>query len=200
MYMTTPDMDESMVDKKTDNKFWVRMKWGDHCISPPYSCKNKNLTPIGIDLDNSGAVEAIRGEFVIDITGNHFPETLDEWFAPTEGILIDTTVGLENGINGEHLFGDMGGTYDDGFEKLAEHDDNEDGFINGQELEGLAIWIHANSNAQLDDGELSSLADHGIINLNTKHKFLKSFVTLEDGSILLMQDLFFSEEEQTTMA
>lgn len=68
MYMETKEMDEAMVDKKTENDFWVRMKWGDHCYSPKYKCKNKNLTPIGIDLDGSGAVEAIRGEFMIDIT------------------------------------------------------------------------------------------------------------------------------------
>ena len=188
-----------MMGRKDKNKygkeFYVRFKVGDK-VCKEYMCKNKNMTPLGIDLDHSGAVEAIRGEFIIDITGDAFAETLDEWFAPTEGILIDTSLGLENGINGQHLFGNMGGAYLDGFEKLATHDLNGDGVVSGDELEFLAIWTDANSNAQLDEGELSTLASHKIVSLNTEHTNLKSSVILSDGSSLMMEDLVFSEEEK----
>jgi hypothetical protein len=168
-----------------------------HTVCQRHLCKNKNMTPLGIDLDRSGAVEAIRGEFVIDITGDSFVETLEDWFAPTEGILIDTSFnGLQHGIvTGQHLFGNMGGAYLDGFEKLATHDLNGDGVVSGDELEFLGIWTDTNSNAKLDDGELSTLASHNIVGLNTAHTNLKSTVILSDGSSLLMEDLVFAEEE-----
>jgi hypothetical protein len=180
--------------------FNVVFKVGNQ-ICQQHLCKNKNMTPLGIDLDRSGAVEAIRGEFVIDITGDSFVETLEDWFAPTEGILIDTSFnGLQNGIvTGQHLFGNMGGAYLDGFEKLATHDLNGDGVVSGDELNFLAIWTDANSNAKLDDGELSTLASHNIVGLNTAHTNLKSTVILSDGSSLLMEDLVFAEEELETI-
>lgn len=195
------DMQKDIGRKDKDiytKEFYVSFKVGDQ-VCEHVVCKNKNMTPLGIDLDRSGHVEAIRGEFIIDITGDVFVETLDEWFAPTEGILIDTSFGLENGINGKHMFGNMGGVFLDGFEKLTTHDIDGDGVVSGDELESLAIWIDANSNAQLDDGELSTLASHNIVSLNTQHKNLKSFVILSDGSSLLMEDLVFSEEEQATI-
>lgn len=114
-------------------------------------------------------------------------------FAPTEGILIDTSHDILNGvITGQHLFGDQGGTYADGFEKLEEHDDDEDGIISGVELDGFMIWTDANSNTILDDGELSTLESHGIVALHTMHSDMVSYADLEDGSKMRMEDLWFS--------
>jgi hypothetical protein len=95
--------------------------------------------------------------------------------------------------------GNMGGAYLDGFEKLATHDLNGDGVVSGDELNFLAIWTDANSNAKLDDGELSTLASHNIVALNTAHTNLQSTVILSDGSSLLMEDLVFAEEELETI-
>ena len=193
------DIEHALNSKEYGKYFYGSFGNDPECKEHKFQCKNKNLTPIGIDLDRSGEVETIRGEFIIDLTGDHWVETLDEWFSPTEGILIDTSFGLENGINGQHLFGDMGGTYLDGFEKLALHDKNGDGKISGAELEGLAIWMDANSNAELDDDELSTLESHDIVSLTTKEEHAVSFVTLSDGSTLKMEDLYFSEEELETV-
>ena len=198
-YIDTWKMDKELVDKK-DKEFWLSMYYDHSCYSRKIECKNKNLTPIGLDLDGSGSVEAVRGEFVIDITGDHFPETLDEWFAPTEGILVDTSYGLENGINGQHLFGDMGGTFKNGFEKMAQLDKNADSVLSGEELGNLALWVDANSNAKLDEGEIKSLESYGILNISTKHKYMKSHATLADGSAMVVQDLFFSLEEKAPVA
>jgi hypothetical protein len=192
MFQTLGRKDKGIYGKD----FHVQFKVGN-TVCQKYMCKNKNMTPLAIDLDRSGAVESIRGEFVIDITGDSFVETLADWFAPTEGILIDTSFdGLQHGIvTGQHLFGNMGGAYLDGFEKLATHDLNGDGVVSGDELEFLAIWTDTNSNAKLDAGELSTLVSHNIVGLNTAHINLKSTVILADGSSLLMEDLVFSEEE-----
>ena len=150
-------------------------------------------TPIALDIDHSGAVERIYKEVTIDITGDGDMENLSEWFAPEEGILIDTETAIVNGVvDGNHLFGDQGQTFSDGFEKLERHDDNKDGEVSGAELEGLAIWQDKNSNARLDEGELSTLESHGIVSLSTFHEEYVSEATLADGSTMVMEDLFFS--------
>jgi len=195
------DLDEALVDKKTEQHFYLHFYTSDECYSPhSVKCKNKNLTPIGLDLDGSGEVETIRGEFHIDLTGDHFPETLDTWFAPTEGILINTLYGLENGVNGEHLFGDMGGAFDNGFAKLAVLDANDDGLVSGKELTKLAVWRDANSNAVLDEGEMKSLEFYGIVSLSVNPTHLRSSALLEDGSVMLMEDLYFTRTEREAIA
>jgi len=190
-YLPTPGMkwDNKDIDEK---EFAMRFIDENGCPSRPFECNNKNLTPLGLDLDKSGEVETIRGEFEIDLTGDHFPEMLDTWFAPTEGILINTAYGLENGVNGEHLFGDMGGAFKNGFAKLAVLDVNGDGIISGNELSTLAIWRDANSNAALDEGEMSTWESYGIVSLSVSHKHLVSSAMLEDGSMMKVEDLYFT--------
>jgi hypothetical protein len=152
----------------------------------------KNYTPIALDLDRSGGVEHIAGTFYIDITGDGVIDQLQEWFAPTEGILINLDHGVTDGlISGHHLFGDQGGNFSDGYHKLGMHDDNADQYVTGDELDGLAIWTDVNSNARLDDGELSSLADHQIVALSTRHEDFVSEAILVDGSTVMMEDLWF---------
>jgi len=160
------------------------------------SCK---YTPIAFDLDGDGKVGHItsRAGFEIDITGDGDVEHLSEWFSPKEGILIDAhnKEGLKdfkNGvITGDHLMGDMGGEYTDGFAKLATYDDNCDDKLTGEELDGLYIWQDKNSNLILDDGELFELSDFNIVALNTIHDDFKSHAVLADGSTMLMEDLWF---------
>jgi len=167
------------------------------------SCK---YSPIAFDLDHSGDVGMISkpGGFEIDITGDDDKEHLSQWFAPTEGILIDKKAeeGLEdfkNGIiTGDHMMGDMAGEYTDGFAKLATYDDNCDDKLTGEELDGLYIWIDKNSNTLLDEGELHTLKDYGIKEISTVHNDLKSHAVLENGSTMLMQDLWFDTFDPTT--
>ena len=145
-----------------------------------------------MDIDRSGAVERQVGSFIIDITGDGEYEELSQWFAPTEGILVDiSNQSVDGSISGVQLFGDEGGNYADGFEKLATHDNDGNGIVEGKELEGMAIWVDANSNAKLDEGELSTLKDHKIVGLMTSNDNLVSRAILEDGSEMVMEDLYF---------
>jgi len=170
------------------------------------SCK---YSPIAFDLNKDGVVGHITDNtvgFKIDITGDGDEEHLSEWFAPDEGILIDThnkdgLEDFENGIiTGDHLMGDMAGKYTDGFAKLATYDDNCDDKLTGKELDGLYIWVDTNSNLILDEGELHKFSDFGIVALNTIHDDLKSYAELEDGSPMLMQDLWFNAFHERRMA
>lgn len=150
-------------------------------------------TPIALDIDGSGAVERIQGEFYIDLAASGETTKLHEWFAPTEGILIDTSVEIFNGtITGEHLFGDMGDKFEDGFEKLEVHDGNGDNIIQGEELENIAIWVDGNSNTKVDEAELHDLSTFGIVALNTFSHDKKSYAVLQDGYFMMMEDLFFA--------
>ena len=99
-------------------------------VSPrgPGGWKTCQYSPIAFDLDYSGSVERLTGlEFDMDITGDGEMETLHEWFGPKEGILVFLGRKLTNAeietsisITGQHLMGDMGGQYTDGFDKLAD--------------------------------------------------------------------------------
>jgi hypothetical protein len=151
-------------------------------------------SPIALDLDRSGAVEHISGNFEFDLTGNGIKEELTEWFGPKEGILVDSNyTGFETGqLIGWHLFGDLEGTFNDGFEKLALHDFNHDGVVSGDELDGIVVWIDANSNAALDENELSTLDSHGVVSLSLSHdeNYISS-ATLRDGTVIVTEDKWF---------
>lgn len=157
--------------------------------SKPVTCDFKAYSPIGLDIDGSGSIERIAGEFGFDFDADGATETVSEWFAPTEGILFDTRI--EGPVTGAHLFGDQGGLFSDGFEKLARLDANGDGWVTGAELDGLAIWTDANSNARLDPGEQSALADYAVVGLATDHVDFVSQARLADGSTMVTEDLWF---------
>lgn len=126
---------------------------------------------------------------------------MDEWFAPTEGILIDDPNSGE--ITGEHLFGDEGSRYEDGYAKLSKlKDKNEDGIISGDELDGLKIWVDLNSNAELDKvTELFDLNDErldiNIESISTVDEKFVSSATQFDGTDIMTEDLWFKERENS---
>lgn len=146
-------------------------------------------SPIALDLNRDNNVGRIAGTFQFDIDNNGELDSLSEWFSKEEGILFNASIDGE--ITGEHLFGNVPGKFENGYAKLAELDTNNDGSISGAELTPLAIWTDKNSNAVLDTGETSTLADHGIVSLSTEQVMYKSTATLTDGSKMLTEDLWF---------
>jgi hypothetical protein len=154
------------------------------------TCSTISVTPIALDTDSSGGVERISGKFSFDINGDGFDEDLLHWFSPTDGILITKDFGTK--ISGNHLFGDTGRKFADGFAKLALEDVNGDGQLMGQELSKLAIWTDINSNTMVDEGEISSLESHSIEQLSVEHYKYASRATLDNGKTMLMRDLWFA--------
>jgi len=157
--------------------------------SPVTECVTLRVTPIAIDTNESGQVEFIAGHFAFDVDGDGTEEQLTQWFNPDDGILILSDFG--DAISGEHLFGDTGGKFSDGFAKLALEDRNNDEEISGTELNKLAIWTDRNSNQSVDDGEISSLKSHSIKSLSLDHYKYTARATLDNGKTLLMRDLWF---------
>lgn len=103
-------------------------------------------SPMALDVDGSGLFERVSTEVAFGLDADGEAETLTEWFAPTEGILIDTRIGDE--LTGADLFGDQGGPWADGYAKLARLDANADGWVDGAALERPALWIDANGNVK----------------------------------------------------
>lgn len=212
--VTDPDVQEFPIDNATvfEDLYNADLNKNDQSVSLRFVSQNGpgdwnscSYSPIAIDLNNDGVVGKIEPADVgrtegweIDITGDGGLEYLNQWFAPEAGILVDFSgkfydEEVENGIiTGAHLLGDMGGAYEDGFDKLKKHDLDCNGIIEGKELKGFYIWTDFNSNAILDDGELSKLKDHEIIGFHTKHDDnLVSSAILLNSTEIMTQDLWF---------
>jgi hypothetical protein len=138
----------------------------------------RTISPLLLDLDGDGAIQASGGQWLphqkthkermafFDFHGDKFP-VLMEWPGPQDGILCHPK--QDGSIDGTRLFGTATG-FKDGFEALRVKDSNNDGKISGTELDGLAVWTDANSDARPQDGEVKSLADHRVTELSLKHK------------------------------
>ena len=150
-------------------------------------------TPIAFDLDQSEHVEKITGEWEVDMDADGELELINEWFAPTEGILLDGRAPLGEKVNGEYLFGDQGNKYEHGYEKLSlHHDFNNDRAVSGSEMMGLKIWVDANSDAIVDAGEVYELSAFGIAAISVDQDNLVSEALLVDGTTMMSEDLVFA--------
>lgn len=140
-------------------------------------------SPIVLDMDGDGNLEASQGQWLpghqfkegtivkeFDINGDGFLEMV-EWVGPNDGLLIRYDENAD--LSANQLYGTAGG-WGHGFEKMRYEDLNKDGVLSGSELEGLSVWQDKNSNAQLDEGELTSVQELGITEIKTSHTKLKS--------------------------
>ncbi len=148
------------------------------------------ITPLAIDLDGDGSISRIDRHTRIDIDGDGTEDTLAQWFGANDGILIRVPQ-YDEVFSGEHLFGDQGGRYLDGFEKLKRLDTNGDRQINGTELDGLALWQDSNLNAKLEPSEIISLEQAQITTLGTEHQDYIGSATTTDGKQIHFEDVWF---------
>jgi len=157
---------------------------------------NSTETPIVLDIDGDGKLEASNGEWLthemvvkpeklvtFDMNADGFDE-LTEWVGANDGLLVEYESGV---ISAKNLFGSEGGKYRDGFEKLALLDKDGDKKLAGDELKTLSVWLDKNGNAKVDDGEISAVAALGITEISVEHKNLvSSFV--KDAKTQVMWD------------
>jgi len=148
---------------------------------------SKYVSPIVLDLSGSGQLEASGGKWLphprtfdrthavaFDFYNNGFPIIM-EWVGPHEGLLVEPKA--DGTVDGSSLFGTQGG-WSNGYEKLSLRDTNHDGMLSGDELKGLAVWVDANSDGKVDAGELKSLDELGITELNLRHVGFRSSFTM----------------------
>ena len=179
-------------------------------------------SPIALDMNGDGEI-GVTGEtssiekdadaqigrtveFDIDADGK--VDTI-EWFDGSgDGILVDLSkIKTDGSIDGSALFGDEGGRYKNGYEKLQNHDFDDDGNLTGAELNGLGLWMD-DGDAILEDGELVSVNDAGVTEISTNmslvqdsdgKSLMQSSATLADGTTVLSEDVWFDTAEAEIM-
>jgi len=134
------------------------------------------------------------------------------WVAPSDGLLaMDRN--HDGRINdGSELFGSAtrlpdGSRARDGFAAMAALDSNHDGKLSAadHDFKDLRVWVDANSNGQSDAGELKTLAELGITELNLQAQpgkeidhgnllGLTASYRREDGSSAALADVWLTGE------
>ncbi|MEW6284564.1 MAG: hypothetical protein AB1758_38480, partial [Candidatus Eremiobacterota bacterium] len=132
------------------------------------------------NLGDQGA-EKIR----FDLDGDGVKE-LTEWMGNRDGLLLKLSEDqveqfrssgrLE--VSGRELYGDQGGRYSDGYEKMRVLSDSDgNGQLSGDELANHFVWQDLNGDGTVGNGELRSVQEAGITSINTTHdgQFRSSF-------------------------
>ena len=159
-------------------------EWGDAGLNPGIgdnfdAARNwtpPRVDPLILDLDGDG-VETLgintANPTLFDGNADGV-RTATGWVKADDGFLVLDRNG--NGVidNGRELFGDAtplpgGGAAVDGFAALAQEDTNNDGVVDSQDARfaHLRVWRDLNGDGISQSGELFTLADLGIVSLNT---------------------------------
>lgn len=93
-----------------------------------------------------------------------------------------------------------------GYDALAALDNNGDGQLTGDELQGLAIWQDANGDGVCESGEVRPLSEYRIVALSCRYErdpdhadrvaFLPRGVTFRNGKTRPTFDLILKPREQ----
>jgi hypothetical protein len=186
-----------------------------------YSKAQKTGSPIMLDLNNdkklgttgvSTAKDRVDGQtgktVAFDLDGNGVKEQVEWADGKGDGFLVDDSDGgataAMNGngeIDGRRLFGDQGGKFANGYDKLKKFDTNNDGVLRGDELKGLKVWVD-NGDASLGKGELKSLAELGITEIsvgmktaqNARGENLMQSSFVQNGERRLSEDVWFAQK------
>ena len=161
---------------------WWTYWWDgkDGCIRTrsPVVFDTKNLGEI-ITTRSTGPAQSNRDP-LFDYFG-HGEKARVEWpIGDGQAWLVDNRDGRAvMDMNGKRFFGDAEG-HDDGYAKLRELDTSGTGILRGRDLEGLALWFD-NGNAIVEEGELRSLSEVGITEIDANG----TIQTLDDGREVL---------------
>ncbi|MFA6076028.1 MAG: hypothetical protein WCV63_07795 [Negativicutes bacterium] len=127
--------------------------------------------PLALDLDGNG-IAFTKNSAYFDLGTDGFAERAT-WIGKGDGLLTLDINGDGKINNGSELFGDAmkkkdGTLAKDGFDALTDYDLNKDGKIdaNDEIYSKLKVWVDANGDGITDAGELKTLAELGIKQLN----------------------------------
>lgn len=159
--------------------------------------------PIILDLngDNQLDVTGADGQKInFNLFGNG-TDVKTEWLkkGTQDGLLVSDFNGdgqidsgrelmRTTGVNGEQ------GKYSGGWDKLSQlFDTNHDGKVSGSELDKLQVWVDADGDGVSDEGELRSVKDSGISEIDIPGDGVKSTFTV-NGKQQLAEDYVFDIE------
>ncbi len=135
------------------------------------------VTPIVIPLNKNLKFDQIKDndQYVLfDLDGSGIPKEW-EWINPNFAFLVFDKELLGEIDSALQLFGNV--TFwlfwDNGYTALQSLDNNADGKLTDQELNGLAIWQDINQNGKSEKGEVKSLTDWEIKELSCGYSLLE---------------------------
>jgi hypothetical protein len=176
-------------------------------------------TPIVLDLDGNGISTLSAADGVnFDVNGTGNTSQKWGWVGGNDGLLVRDLNG--DGIinSGKELFGSgtelgSGQRATDGYAAMRELDLNHDGKLNAldQSFGELKVWVDADSDGQTDGGELKSLQELGITEMNLAAQAnstidqgnlvgLVSGYTTSDGQTHTMADVWFAKDNSQAAA
>lgn len=161
--------------------------------------KPRAITPIIFPLTEPAALESLltnNARVRFDLAGDG-KASLWPWVRPNVGILVWDPKHTGQIKSGQQLFGSVTWwiSWANGYQPLAMLDNNGDGWLEGKELNGLAVWVDANSNGVSDASEVSTLEKFGVTrvavnsaDLIANTPFNPNGIHLRDGRILPTYD------------
>ncbi len=214
------------IDNFKNGDLGIVLKEGDACPEPLPPMPETPLTPAGpnfpspliLDLNGDG----VTSTFIYD-TKSYFDLNNDGmrertgWVQSEDALLV---LDLDhNGTidNGSELFGNNtylpnGTKASNGFEALAQYDENKDGIIDNSDniYHVLQLWQDSNSNGTTDTGELHSLSELGVASINLSYAaidaleernsiFQSSTFTTSEGEAGIINDVWFDTDAQDTL-
>ncbi len=153
---------------------------GDYGTESVYYVNGSGVvSPIILDLDGDGKIEASNGKYMphtcsftdkdnaimFDFYGNGFPVVM-EWVGANDGLLCRPNA--DGTVNGTCLFGTATGN-EDGYDAMATLDIDRNGYLEGAELDELRVWTDKNRNGRADEGELHTLQSLDITSIGVNH-------------------------------
>ncbi|HSI03463.1 MAG: hypothetical protein ACAI38_12500 [Myxococcota bacterium] len=181
----------------------------------------KTNSPVMLDLNHDGGMGvtgdstardraglAIKPTVDFDIDGDGDLERIEWMNGDGDAMLVDdrdggaTSAAAGDGvIDGRRLFGDQGGTFANGYEKMEGLDANGDGRLTGTELDGLKAWVD-DGDAVVETGELKTLVELGVTELslkmeltaNERGEMLMRSTFTQDGVQHVSEDVWFGED------
>jgi hypothetical protein len=179
------------------------------------------VSPIMLDLNGDGKLgttgvstakeridDQVGRTVSFDIDGDGAKDEIEWMSGDGDGMLVDDRDGGATGamltdgeIDGKRLYGDQGGKYANGFEKLKALDKDGDGKVAGAELDGLKVWID-DGDAKLEGGELKTLRELGITEISVQMKLeanargedLMRSTFVQNGQTKVSEDVWFASK------
>lgn len=178
-----------LLDPKKDAAEIKKIKGYTDVISK----KGRAITPLAIPLQENAPLEELidaEAGVVFDLDGSGL-ERRWGWITPKAGWLVYDATGRGQITSGLQLLGAV--TFwifwKNGYHALAALDNDGDGVLRDEELNGLAIWHDKNGNGVSDPGEVQPLAAWGITALSYQYEthptgipYSPHGVHLQDGS------------------
>ncbi|MBS4099091.1 MAG: hypothetical protein KGZ83_19955 [Sulfuricella sp.] len=177
------------------------------------------ISPIILDLNGNGIeTVGIKGGAYFDYNNDGFAEQTG-WVGADDGLLVWDRNNNGRIDSGRELFGNQtqlksGALAANGFQALAEFDDNRDGKINASDAiwASLQVWKDSDGDGYTSPGELLSLTDAGVQAINTgyiassltdaqgnQHLQIGSFIR-SDGTTAAATDVWFKTDNAYTIA